>query len=171
MKHLRLFENYDHDPEADHTVTLDLRDYEKAKAWAQVNLDEYENDDHDERVREYVERYAMYYPGDEVELYRMVMLDSFEDLDVENVGIYWSFERSGAGYYGGSNRRYKKVREGKPFTLTGTVQVRDIDWEHGFVSYLYYGDEQWECALRDESPVKITHVNQEALSAPINGTI
>ena len=98
-------------------------------------------------------------------IYRVIKVLSFDNIDWDNIGTHWSFEKEGAGAYG--DIRPNIIKKGADILLTGMVNVKDIDWAYCFTSFMYYGEAQWECALDDGAKVIITHVNNEKLNSPI----
>ncbi len=101
-----------------------------------------------------------------------VSLDSVEDLVFDPIGTYWSFEKDGVGDYHGTYRdsgtSWKIPKENaKLYILTAIVSPKDINWQHGFDSFMWYGEDQWECSLDNGIPVLITHIDDKKLKAPI----
>lgn len=121
--------------------------------------------DLEELMYEYMGKYKQVISQDEVTLYRLVKLNSLKELDLKNVGVFWSFERSGVGAYGLG----KKISGDKQFVLTGIVDKNNIDWKQGLYSFLAYGKSEFECYMRKNSPVVITHVNDRETKKPISG--
>ena len=39
--------------------------------------------------------------------------------------------------------------------MVGEIAPRHVDWEYGFTSFMYYGEDQWEISLENNSPVAI----------------
>jgi len=79
----------------------------------------------------------------------------------DNIGTHWSFEKHGAGVYGELPSGLGKSTQ--DILLTGTTEPKYVDWEYCFTSFIYYGEDQWECALDDGSPVRITHINDKPI--------
>lgn len=93
----------------------------------------------------------------------------------DRIGSYWSFRSRGVGTYGfspGTGPAYDsyahetvswgRVAPGTPHktvVVEGVVQAKDIDWEHGFISYLSYPD-QVECAIKKGAKVAVVKVDE-----------
>ena len=122
-------------------------------------------DDLETLIYTYMEKYDEVSSEYEIEIYRMVMLDSIKDLDLKNVGVFWSFEESGVGAYGVG----QKFTGNNTFILNATVKTDDIDWEQGFYSFLAYGKSEFECYMKKGSGCLITHINEKELETPIEG--
>jgi len=130
-----------------------------------VSEDQYKQalkDYYTERAEAYSAKYHQVKDLPQVTIYRSVMLKNIDDIDWDNVGTHWSFEKSGAGAYGDVSPTVRK--KGKEYVLTGVVEPQYIDWEYCFTSFMYYGEDQWECALDELSPITVTHVDDK----PIN---
>ncbi len=121
--------------------------------------------DLEELVYEYMGKYKQVMSQDKVMLHRLVKLNSLKELDLKNVGVFWSFEKDGVGAYGLG----QKISGDKTFVLTGTVDITSIDWKQGLYSFLSYGKSEFECYVEKNSPVVITHVNDQELKKPISG--
>lgn len=151
---------------------LDLSHYSAAKEWAYENVNDLpeEGDSYreitDQRISDYVDKYHSIKGKPSIEIYRAVSLDKIEDLDLKAVGTHWSFEKEGTGTYGLTGPRKKHT-----FVLIGKANPKDIDWEYGFTSFLYYGTEQWECALETGSQILITHIDGKKLEHPLKGKV
>ena len=154
-------------------AALDLTSFTSAKEWALENtdIDYYTDEDSnggnlsdyqyavnqqvDETIKSYVSMYNSTIKKTVIEIYRAVVLEKVSDLDLDNIGIHWSFEKSGAGAYG-LNR--EKTNKDKKYLLIANINPKDIDWEYGFTSFLYYGEDQWECALNTDAKITITDI-------------
>jgi len=60
--------------------------------------------------------------------------------------------------------------------VEGRVRPADIDWEYGFTSFIYYGEDQAEVSMHDHSPVLVTKIvrrgglfDPEELDPPLKG--
>jgi len=155
------------------TKALDLSDPDNAKEFAET-LDDVILDDspegqmYEERLYAYMAQYRKVMAKPTTVLYRTIVLSDLSKLNLKHIGTHWSFEEEGAGAYG-LNREAK--RDDKHFTFTGVAQTKDIDWEYGLTSFMWYGEDQWECALKEGSKVKLTHIDGEAIKKPINAVI
>jgi hypothetical protein len=153
-----------------------LDSYLTAKQWAEENVpDSFDAEDHYlegiiyPRIREYVDFFNSTKSKGEITLYRAIVLKSdMSNLNLKNIGSHWAFEKSGAGSYG-LNRDKKK--DESEFIFTGIAKTKDIDWEYGFESYLYYGEEQKECALEPGTKVTLTHVDDKKMQKPLIGVV
>jgi len=130
------------------------------RAILEIQLDNYQ-----EKAALYSNKYNQIKNAGRVVVYRGVRVVSMDDIDWSNIGTHWSFEKSGAGVYGEVRRHVR--RRGLDVLLTGLINAEDIDWEYSFTSFMYYGEEQWECSLNDGATVIVTHINDEKLSEPI----
>jgi hypothetical protein len=165
---------------------LDLSKFEAAKEWAVDNIDgvseiyddeAYEDEDDefaevykekkqeetDIKIEEYMSKYSEVKNKTSIEIYRAVCLEDIKQLDLENIGRHWSFKREGVGCYEG-NEKYPM------FVLTGLANTKIIDWEYGFESFMWYGQDQWECALNHGS-VTITHIDDKKLDKPLQAKV
>lgn len=160
-----------------------LSSYDTAKKYAYENIDdvadafdaynqnpdniqnEYAYDNYIERIELYVDKYNHLKNQNVVEIYRLVKLNSLKNLDLKNIGMHWSFEKSGVGDYGGYHpKQIHNNPNAKPYVLTAYVNPKDIDWVYGFNSFIWYDEDQWECALNKNTKVIITHINDKELS-------
>jgi hypothetical protein len=122
-------------------------------------------DDLETLIYTYMEKYEEVMYESEIEIYRMIMLNTINDLDLKNIGLFWSFEENGVGAYGVG----KKFSGDKPFVINAIVNTDDIDWEQGFYSFLGYGKSEFECYMKRGSDCIITHINEKELQSPIKG--
>jgi len=160
-----------------------LSSYETAKKYAYNNIDdvadafdeynenpdnihaEYAYNNYIELIDLYVDKYNELKSQNQVEIYRLVKLNSLKDLDLQNIGMHWSFEKSGVGDYGGHHPKQVEFKSNaKPYVLTAYANPNDIDWVYGFSSFIWYGEDQWECALNKGAEVIITHINDKKLN-------
>ena len=86
---------------------------------------------------------------------------TIKDINWENIGTHWSFTKEGAGVYGDIPRGLGKNTQ--DIILTGKTEAQYIDWEYCFTSFMYYGKTQWECALDEDSPITVTHINNKPI--------
>jgi len=177
--------------EATATKELDLTSFDDAKEWVLENTDieyaeedeEDEDDDKDDendiyknasnemmddRIHTYMSKYAEVIDKPFITVYRAVVLENISKLDFNNIGIHWSFEKDGAGAYG-LNRDMKENE--KEYILTAKINPKDIDWEYGFTSFMYYGEDQWECAV--DGKVTVIAIDglskKEKIKLPLKG--
>lgn len=163
---------------------LDLSNFDSIKTWLESyaspeNIvdddgeidwgytDPMTGDDLETMIYDYMEQYKDTILKEEIEVYRMVKLNSIKDLDLKKVGVFWSFDESGVGAYGYSLNQ--KFTGDKPFVLNATIKTKDIGWEQGFYSFIAYGKSQMECYVTKGSKCLITHINEEELDTPIEG--
>jgi len=150
---------------------------ESAWEWAKYNVDvevteedlSGDNDEDQSRIeamlesyhhacQAYSERYLEVMDAPTVQIYRAIRAPSVQHIDWDNVGTHWSFVLGGAGSYGDIPPKWRKCGD---IIVTGIVNTKDIDWEYCFTSFMYYGTDQWECALDDGAPVTIVAINGE----------
>ena len=165
-----------------------LLNYESATKYAYENIDDVADcfDSHHkeqniqtkfcfenyiDRIESYVDKYNKLKKENEVKIYRLVKLDSISDLDINEIGKHWSFEKSGVGSYGGMHPKRDMEKTGKPYVLTAIISPKDIDWVYGFSSFIWYGEDQWECALMPKTQVLIIKINDKTLSDPIKAQV
>ena len=166
-----------------------LSNYETARKYAYDNIDDvaeafddydenpddihasYSRDKYVELIDLYVDKYNELKTQNTVTIYRLIMLNSINDLDINNIGKHWSFEESGVGAYGEQHPNRGMMQTGKPFILEGDVSPKYIDWVYGFSSFIWYGEDQWECALIKGSKVVINSINNKELEQPINAIV
>lgn len=127
----------------------------------------HKRDNYIELIELYVDKYNELKDKNSVTIYRLIKLDSMEDLDINNVGMHWSFDKDGVGAYGERHPNRGMMRTGEPFILVGNVNPNDIDWIYGFNSFIWYGEDQWECALNKGTRVEIISINDKELEEPI----
>ena len=167
MKYLKLFEEFNE---------LDFTNYDSVAKWVIKNIDLdslYTEEDMnilselgEERITDYMVKYKEVTHKNEIEIYRLVMLHKIEDLNLNKIGEWWSFEPDGVGSYGfGGGDKHDS------YVLTGIINVKDIDWERGFYSFMCYGKDQFECNVKHGSKVIITQINDDILEEEIEGII
>jgi hypothetical protein len=120
-------------------------------------------DDLETLIYTYMEKYNDVTSESEIEIYRLVKLNTINDLDLKNVGVFWSFDENGVGGYGVG----QKFTGNNTFILNATVKTEDIGWEQGFYSFLAYGKSEFECYMKKGSRCLITHINEKELQSPI----
>lgn len=163
-----------------------LSNYESAKKYAYDNIDDvaeafdaydedpddihasYSRDNYIELIDLYVDKYNELKTQNSVTIYRLIKLNSLKDLDINNIGMHWSFEEDGVGAYGEQHPNRDMMRTGKSFVLEGVVNPKYIDWIYGFNSFIWYGEDQWECALIKGAKVIINSINNKKLNKPLN---
>jgi len=166
-----------------------LSNYETARKYAYDNIDDvaeafdaynedpddihasYSRDKYIELIDLYVDKYNELKTQNSVTIYRLIMLNSINDLDVNNIGKHWSFEEDGVGAYGEQHPNREMMKTGKSFILEGDVNPKYIDWVYGFSSFIWYGEDQWECALIKGAKVIINSINNKELEKPINAIV
>ncbi len=166
-----------------------LSSYETARKYAYDNIDDvaeafdaydedpdnihisHSRDNYIDLIDLYVDKYNELKTQKSVTIYRLVKLNSLNDLDVTNIGMHWSFERDGVGDYGGVHPNSGMTKTGKPFVLEGDVDTKYINWIYGFSSFIWYGEDQWECALNKGAKVIIDKINDTELKQPINSVV
>lgn len=151
---------------------LDLSSVSKAKEWALKNINDLDGDEDEDgeiklteqieqRISDYCWRYQEEMKQTSVTVYRALCLKKREDLDLKKLGPWWSFEKDGVGCYGTDHGGKIMV------VLQADIAPRYIDWETGFTSFLWYGEDQWEAALEPGSPITLTHIDEKKLDKPI----
>ena len=70
----------------------DNEDYDSPQYWEKKRMGD--------RILAYMSKYRELNKKSTVEVYRVVVLKNIKDLNLKAVGIYWSFEKEGAGSYG-----------------------------------------------------------------------
>jgi hypothetical protein len=149
---------------------LDLSSPGTAYNWAVENIPDLNDEDqpeyqelHRERAGEYSSKYNEVNRKPSLTIYRAVCLNDISELDLKKIGTHWSFDPGGVGCYGSGRGKTGN----KTFVLTGIVNPKDIDWEYGFTSFMWYGEDQWECALNQSAPVQIVKIDQKQLEKPL----
>lgn len=102
-----------------------------------------------------------------VTIYREVRVTSVEKVRFDRLGKYWSRYPEGAGVQG-------QVYDPEATTnvvLTGQIEPENIDWEHGLISFCYYGEDQWEVAAMADAPILVTHTDGQKLEPPVLGNV
>lgn len=162
-----------------------LSDYETAKKYAYDNIDDvaevfdayeknpdnlhisYAYENYIDLIDQYHDKYNELRDKNEVTIYRLIKLNDIANLDTNNIGKHWSFEKEGVGAFGEQHPNRQEMTTGKPYILTGVVNPQDIDWIYSFHSFIYYGEDQWECSLEQNATVKIIEINDKKLDKPI----
>ena len=110
-------------------------------------------------VETYVAEYHGVMAAGQARIWRAVEIPAGEDprlwIDWDEVGTHWSFRRRGAGVYSGG----KVQGPTRVVVIEAVVQVAEIDWEYGFTSFWYYGEDQFECALVPGAKVEVVAIN------------
>jgi len=138
------------------------------KSMVQYALDNFDTDQEDEltdyeedRVSDYFYKYQELKDKQSFPIYRAIWADSVDDIDLDDIGIFWSFEKNGA-------KPQNKVNGDQIFILTANVSPDQLDWESGFLSYFHYGEDQWEANLGVNQEIEITEINFKPLNRPIS---
>ena len=106
------------------------------------------------------------YDDGHVVIYRAIQVPEINQISWTNLGKSWSRTIEGVGVYGIIPYEQVPLRE---VLLQGTVKPKDIDWEFGFTSFMYYGEDQWEVSMLPNVPVLVTHVDYDELPQPVLG--
>ena len=118
-------------------------------------------------VSEYIsEAQSIAYQNEPIELYRALELEEKNGkvlLSVACLGKAWSRYRHGAGVYGHTPKRTKSVK----VVIAALFKPKDIDWEYGLQSFLYYGQDQWEISVKQNKPVLLVEVADRRLEPPV----
>lgn len=116
--------------------------------------------------RLYSERFNYVKQHGQTTIHRAVTLDHPDQIVWDRLGNYWSFKPEGVGDYGNAYHepRWPQLQtKGQIYILTAQVQFKGIDWPHGFTSFLYYGTDQWECAIEDRATLQVTAFNGQTI--------
>lgn len=166
-----------------------LSNYDTARKYAYDNIDDiadvfdsyeenpddtfisYSRDKYIDLIELYVDKYNELKQQNLITIYRLIKLNTLNDLDINNIGKHWSFEKNGVGAYGEQHPNRSMMKTGKPFILEGDVNPKYIDWIYGFNSFIWYGEDQWECALIKGANVIINSINDNKLNQPIIATV
>ena len=123
------------------------------------NFDHYEGSAEDlERVRDYHANYVRVMQKDRVTVWRGVLLDRIDDLDLSQLGIFWSFFKDTA--------RPQNGRGEHNFVIEASTPVSGIDWEQGLLSYVGYGPSQWECYVSPSTELTVTRIFKDGERIP-----
>lgn len=114
-----------------------------------------------ERAMAYSDFYNSIKDKKEIIVYRMIRVGSIDELNWEELGVYWSFKKSGAQVLGDAPGRGDYNRD---VLISAKISPQVIDWEHGFTSFMYYGEDQFECALIKGSPVEVIAIDDAPIS-------
>lgn len=140
------------------TQELNMLNTEAIYDWLEKNSqDSLDNDKDllDELITKYQDKFREVQRKTSILIYRAIKLKSVKDLNYKRLGMHWSFEESGAQVCGGGDYMGKEEHNGKTYTLVGETHPNNVDWEYGLISFLGYGEDQWECALKSGSKVNI----------------
>ena len=137
-----------------HRKRAGYADWADERAWhvEQAN----ERAEWEERAADYSAFAKEAYRAGRITVYRAVRLPKSHDgtypLDLQCLGKSWSRYRKTSGVYGWA------PGPGDELLIVGRVSPRDVDWEYGFHSFLYYGTDQWEVSLLEHSAVEVERV-------------
>lgn len=172
MVYLKLFEQ--------HNIHSIMNDEESAIEYLK-SIDFFDNhgfDEDDEIILDNIYNIVYKYrwlKDDYVTIYRALDVPSFEDIDLNQVGYFWSFDRDGVGTYDSGvmndfNKNWSgnNKKETQVIVLTATTHKDNINWLGTLVSNAIYGEEQSECQLNKGSSITITHINDKELDNYIN---
>lgn len=155
-------------PKRSRTIPKFLASQEAAERWGDKHIDHnLDPDTLSERAFAYADFAKGAYRSGEIIVYRAVSVPSREHVDFKCLGKAWSREPKGAGVYGSVPWPRGEL---KTFLITGIVEPKDVDWEYGFTSFLYYGEDQWEISLLENSPVEVTEIEHTPCPRPIRGS-
>lgn len=111
------------------------------------------------------------YEDGEVVIYRAILvpkINGVPQISLSNLGKSWSRTLDGVGVYG--NIPYEEMETKLlEVVVQGIVKPKDVDWEFGFASFMYYGEDQWEVSLLPNVPVLVTHLEQDELPQAVRG--
>jgi hypothetical protein len=88
-------------------------------------------------------------------------------VDVNCLGKAWSATYGGAGVYGSVAHYSENLAD---VIIEGRVMPEHVDWEYGYTSFLYYGEDQWEVILLTDSPVEVVKINGVELDPHVLGS-
>lgn len=102
-----------------------------------------------------------YVDGDEITLYRVVLLNKKENL-LEPLGIYWSFDKGSAQYIDDVGYVHTTpLEDKKPYVIVGRFRLSDIDWKNSFDLYLM--NDFMEKEIRVKKGIKPINYSLESL--------
>jgi hypothetical protein len=112
-----------------------------------------------------------------VDVYRMVLVPSVKDVQIDNLGKYWSRYAKSTGTYAapvkkthmGGGRYRLGLTPGKDVLIHGLVAAKDVHWEFGFKNFMFFGENQWELALKRNVPVQVVAIGSRRLTPPLDG--
>jgi hypothetical protein len=107
----------------------------------------------------------VYSRGEPITGYRAVRVVGATTVRLDRLGKYWSRFRSGAQVLG----RVPDLEAKTDVILTGLILPDDVDWAHGFVSYCYYGSDQWEVPALADAPITVLAVDDVLQEPPVLG--
>lgn len=119
---------------------IDIKDVDDFDYHERQNLPYHSGYREDKEQEEYKEDFkgimGQYIDGNEITLYRVVLLDKEENL-LEPLGIYWSVDKETAQYIDDEEYEHTTpVENKKPYMIVGRFRLSDIDWEDSFDLYL-----------------------------------
>jgi len=163
-----------------HNVPRFLRSCKSAWRWAVKNIQEigdaeykarHKNDEGysgavRDQFREWACEYSEFaketYRVGRIKVYRAIRVETINEIRWNCIGKSWSFTEKGAGIYGNA------PSGGVDIIIEAEVEPKDIDWEYGFTSYMYYGSDQSEVSLLKHSSVLVSAIDGQILEEPIN---
>jgi hypothetical protein len=99
----------------------------------------------------------------QINVYRAITIPragGLANVNFDCLGKAWSCEADRAGTYGLVPYHGNQLIE---IVLWAEVAPRYVDWDYGFASFMYYGEDQWEISLLPHSPVAV-----RAILKPVN---
>lgn len=173
MKHIKLFENFNN-------IDYIMSDEEHAIDYLDsINFFEdhgFEKDD--EIILDNISNIIYHYrwlKEDTIEIYRQLKVPGFNSINFNEIGQFWSFNKEGVGAYdAGVNNKYNKNwdnNELQYITITAKTNKNNIDWLETLIANAIYGEEQFECYMKKDSPVLITHIDDKKLEEPIKASV
>ena len=99
----------------------------------------------------------------QINVYRAITIPragGLANINFDCLGKAWSCEADRAGTYGQVPYHGDQLIE---IVLRAEVAPRYVDWDYGFASFMYYGEDQWEISLLPHSPIAVS-----AILKPVN---
>jgi len=155
-----------------HDVPAFLRTPEAAARWAEKNTNvdtdefEYETSLYN-NASEYSRFAREAYRRGTIPVWRMVQVPRGTMPNLHCLGRAWAYQPEGVGVYG--TNPYAGRSDLEKVVMEGRVQARDVDWEYGFTSFIYYGEDQSEVSIHDHSPILIVKIGKDRFDPPLRG--
>jgi hypothetical protein len=170
MEYIKTFENYHQDDDKraykinsqEHKSKF-LIDFDYTLAWAieknphmeiayqSIHDDISDNDSYwldtfKGRIQELMQLYNSSKAKGSVAVTRQINVNDVEDINWNKIGVYWSFIPMEAMFFRDTNIKYC-------VTLHGTVSFDRIHWESSMDNYAYYGSEENEVQIINNSQI------------------
>jgi hypothetical protein len=103
-------------------------------------------------TRRYMDYYNTHAKGKHINLSRDISIRDINEINWNNLGIYWSFDPDWVMDFGGGGKGNLNVR------FYGTVHSKYVDWVRSLDNFIYFGEEENEVNIFKGSPILINKI-------------